>query len=76
MRSRFVPDGVMSVHIEPTQLQIAHAFYVRTYGQPDRPIEEAIDSDYYTLAEELALAHAGIAMRRTVRRRTREEQTR
>jgi hypothetical protein len=66
----------MSARIEPTQLQIARAFYVRTYGQPDRPIEQAIDSDYYTLAEELALAHAGIAMRPTVRSHDDGEHTR
>jgi hypothetical protein len=66
----------MSVRTEPTQLQIAHAFYVRTYGPPDRPIERAIDSDYYTLAEELALAHAGIAIRQTGRSHSEGEHTR
>jgi hypothetical protein len=66
----------MSVRIQPAQLQIAHAFYVRTYGPPDRPIERAIDSDYYTLAEELALAHAGIAIRQTGRSHDHGEQAR
>lgn len=49
--------------MQDEQVEEARRFYVREYGLPTRPLGEAIDSDYHTLAEERALAHAGLSVR-------------
>lgn len=46
----------------PTAEQLAEArrYHLTHYGIPRRPIEQALASDYHTLAEELSLEHAGV----------------
>lgn len=50
----------MITALDSALLAEAERYYRLHYGIPSRPLDRAIGSDHHSLAEELALEHAGI----------------